>query len=286
MRRGYGYITAAAAALAGITLLLEAAGPPAEAEFHFAIVGDRTGGAQPGVYERVWREIRAWHPAFVVTAGDTIEGGNDSTAAAEWRQLRPLWRQYGGPIYFTPGNHDIWSAESRRVYQKESGRAAHYSFNYQDAHFTILDNSGSFSLAAQEMEFLASDLERNKAQKVKFVFFHQPFWLLPLKLGNLNFPFHQLVRKYGVQYVVSAHVHQFSRMERDGIVYMMVGSSGGRLRGHDPIKEFADGWFYHWVRVEVRGTTIETTVKELDPPLGKGRAVRGEDWGETGLRRD
>jgi len=283
VRGWHRFWTAAAACLACFALLVDGAGGN---DFQFAIVGDRTGGAHPGVYERVWREIETWHPPFVVTAGDTIEGGNDATAEAEWRQLRPLWRRYRGLIYFTPGNHDIWSPESQRIYEKETGRPAHYSFTYQDAHFTILDNSGSFSLDTREMEFLASDLERNKTHKLKFVFFHQPFWLLVLKLQNLNFPFHRLVRRYGVQYVVSAHVHQFSRMERDGIVYMVVGSSGGRLRGHDPVKDFAQGWFYQWVRVRIKGPRIEATVKEIDPPLGKGREVLGEDWGENGLKRD
>ncbi|MGI8744381.1 MAG: metallophosphoesterase family protein [Bryobacteraceae bacterium] len=284
MRRYYRHWTAIAAGVVGIALLSGAADPGGGSDFQFAIVGDRTGGAQRGVYEQVWQEIGAWHPNFVVTVGDTIEGGNDGAAEAEWRDLRPLWRRYRGPIYFTPGNHDIWSAKSRRVYEKESGRPAHYSFDYQEAHFTILDNSGAFSLDSREMGFLASDLERNKARKLKFVFFHQPFWLLPLKLQNMNFPFHQLMRKYGAQYVVSAHVHQFSRMERDGIVYMVVGSSGGRLRGHDPFKDFAEGWFYQWVRVRVKGSRIEAGVKEVDAPLGKGREVPGEDWGENGLK--
>ena len=49
-------------------------------DFAFAIVGDRTGGAQPHVYERIWREIDLRRPNFVLTVGDTIEGGNDATA--------------------------------------------------------------------------------------------------------------------------------------------------------------------------------------------------------------
>jgi hypothetical protein len=133
------------------------------------------------------------------------------------------------------------------------------------------------------LQFLAADLERNKARDPKFVFFHQPFWLLPLKLQNTDFPFHQVVRKYHVNYVVSAHVHQFSRMERDGIVYMVVGSAGGRLRGNDPFKDFARGWFYHHVWVQVRGSKIEATVIEIAGPMGEGRTFRAETWGENGL---
>src|SRR5437764_6904852 len=123
-------------------------------DFAFAIVGDRTGGAQLGVYERIWHEIDQHRPNFAITAGDTIEGGNDATAESEWRQLRPIWSKHSYPVYFTPGNHDIWSDASRRIYERETGRPAHYSFNYQNAHFTVLDNSRSLQLSGPEMRFL------------------------------------------------------------------------------------------------------------------------------------
>src|ERR1035441_9968418 len=53
--------------------------------FHFVLLGDRTGEAQPGVYQRVWRGLAAAQPAFVLSVGDTIQGLNDATAEAEWR---------------------------------------------------------------------------------------------------------------------------------------------------------------------------------------------------------
>ncbi|MGH8338487.1 MAG: hypothetical protein ACRETL_17045, partial [Gammaproteobacteria bacterium] len=60
-------------------------------DFRFSIVGDRTGGAQPEIYGRVWREIDLLHPDFVINVGDTIEGGDDARAQAEWTELRPTW---------------------------------------------------------------------------------------------------------------------------------------------------------------------------------------------------
>ena len=40
--------------------------------FRFAILGDRTGEAQPGVYEQVWKEVAAESPVFVVSVGVVI----------------------------------------------------------------------------------------------------------------------------------------------------------------------------------------------------------------------
>jgi len=228
-------------------------------DFRFCILGDRTGDAQPGIYERVWQELDALHPDFVINAGDTIQGGNDATAEGEWRVLRPLWARYKYPQYFTPGNHDIWSRESRRVFEKETGRPAYYGFDYQNAHFTVLDNSQTEDLSAEQMDFLEHDLAAHKDRDPKFVFFHKPFWLIPVTFKSTQFPFHQLIKKYGVGFVISGHGHQFLRLMNDGIVYIEAGSSGGRLKGEGVEK----GWFFGQTLVRVNGSKVEMTTKPL-----------------------
>jgi Icc protein len=246
--------------------------PASTSHFRFSIVGDRTGEAQPGVYERVWREVDQLHPDFVINVGDVIEGGNDATAEQEWRTVREVWRLFRYPLYFTPGNHDIWSDASEKLYEKYTGRPPFYSFDYQDAHFTILDNSRTENLSEGQMKFLEQDLDRNRSRNPKFVFFHRPtVWLIPLKFQS-DFALHQLLRKYHVTMVVSGHTHQFARLEKDGIVYLCVGSSGGHLRGTG----FAQGWFYHHVLATVDGTKVDLMVKEIDAPLGKGRVFEGK----------
>jgi 3',5'-cyclic AMP phosphodiesterase CpdA len=244
-------------------------------DFRFSILGDRTGDAEPQVYESVWRDVSVLHPDFVINVGDTIQGGNDATAEAEWRALRPLWDRAKLPQFFTPGNHDIWSDISRRIYEKETGHPAFYGFNYQDAHFTVLDNSQTESLSDQQMEFLERDLQQNKDRDPKFVLFHKPFWLIPVMFQSSQFPFHRLIKSYGVRYVISGHGHQFVRAVDDGIVYLEAGSSGGKLKGQG----FAQGWFFGQILTRVTGAKVEMTVKEIDGPLGKGRTFPVEQLG-------
>src|SRR6185369_11580981 len=201
-------------------------------DFRFSIVGDRTGGAQPEIFGRVWREIDLMHPDFVINVGDTIEGGKDALADGQWQDLRPVWQRYNHfPLYFTPGNHDIWSESSLELYKKETGRPTYYSFNYQDAHFTVLDNSRSLDLTQSQLDFLEADLKANQDRRPKFVFFHKPYWIAFLKLGSGEFPLHQLAKKYGVSYIISGHGHQFMRLTREGVTYLEVGSSGAKLKG-------------------------------------------------------
>lgn len=273
MRRRGVPIAALALIAAAVCARITAGAPEAgaqENDFRFAILGDRTGEAHPGVYEQVWREIDGWHPDFVVSVGDTIEGGNDATAASEWRALRQLWeRRYA--TYFTAGNHDIWSPRSRAIFEQQAEHPPFYGFNYQNAHFTMLDNSRdrefSFGLSGAQMQFLDRDLEQNRDREPKFVFFHKPFWLIPVKLQSSQFAFHQLIKKYGVSYVVSGHGHQFVREVDDGVTYIEAPSSGGKLKG----RGFEQGWFYGWIGVTVKGAKVEISVKEIGAPFGQGR---------------
>jgi 3',5'-cyclic AMP phosphodiesterase CpdA len=269
-RRLWLAIVAVLLGLAGIA----APGNPSN-DFRFSILGDRTGDAEPQVYEAVWRDVGQLHPDFVINVGDTIQGGNDATAEAEWRTLRPIWDRYKLPQFFTPGNHDIWSAISGKIYEKQTGHPAFYSFNFQDAHFTVLDNSQTENLSDQQMEFLERDLQQNKDRDPKFVLFHKPFWLIPVMFRSGHFPFHQLIQKYGVGYVISGHGHQFVRGVQDGIVYLEAGSSGGKLKGQG----FERGWFFGQILAHVKGSKVEMTVKEIDAPLGKGHQFPIEELG-------
>ncbi len=265
--------------LAVLGIALAASAP--NANFRFAILGDRTGEVQPGVYEQVWREVAAWKPDLVINVGDTIQGGNDATVNREWTALQPLFAQYRRfPLYFTPGNHDIWSEASRRSYERHTRRPAHYSFDFRDVHFTVLDNSETESLSDGEMQFLARDLERWRDRPIKMIFFHRPFWLIPVMLGG-DFPLHRLAVQYHVQYVVSGHAHRFARFENGGVTYLMVGSSGAHLRSTG----FKDGWFFHHVRASVEKGKVQMVIQEVGPPLGKGRSFTEREWGSGPVMR-
>jgi 3',5'-cyclic-AMP phosphodiesterase len=276
----------ALAALGGVVALRAVTEP--KNDFRFSIIGDRTGAAQPQIYGRVWREVDLLHPDFVINVGDTIQGGADALAESQWQELRPLFERYNHyPLYFTPGNHDVFSDTSAKLYEKQSGRAIRYSFNYQDAHFTVLDNSRTNDLTQEELDFLSSDLEANKDKNPKFIFFHKPYWIPILKLGSSDFPLHKLALKYGVQHVISGHGHQFVRLVRDGIAYMEVGSSGGTMEaalklGHG----FKEGRFYHHVWGRVKGSKIELTIKEVDGAKGAGRMFKADQWDDNGPKFD
>lgn len=269
---------AAALLVAGLVRLGVSADPR---PFRFAILGDRTGGARAGVYEQAWREIAAADPVLVIATGDLIEGLSDATAPAQWLEMERLLRPHKRyPFHAVPGNHDIWSPASERLFQKHTGRPPHYSFDYGNAHFTVLDNSRSEELPVAELSFLEDDLKAHREQPVKFVFSHRPSWVVNVALRNPEFPLHRLARRYNVQYVIAGHVHQLLHLELEGVSYLSMPSTGGRLRAS---AEYRDGWFFGYALVEVDGTRVDFRFQELRPPHGQGRTTPLASWGMLGL---
>ena len=246
-----------------------------QSAFEFAIIGDRTGEPRAGVYEHVWQDAAAQHPAFAINVGDTIQGGEGSSVAEEWAKVKAIWKKYPFPFFVVPGNHDIWSDASARAFERATGHPPQYSFDWENAHFTVLDNSRSDEFTPAQMRYLEDDLARNRARAPKFVVFHRPnVWLINLMLQNPDFPLHQIVHKYGVTAVISGHTHQFAIVSRDGIEYITAPSSGGHLRD----SSFDRGWFFGYMRAKVKGPAVDFTVQELGPPFGKGRSFDVRDW--------
>lgn len=236
----------------------------------------------PGVYEEAWRETARDHPEFAITVGDTIQGLHIGSIDAEWRQaLRMLAPYRRFPIFLTPGNHDVWSAESAQAFERYTKHPLHYSFDYRQAHFTILDDSRSDRLPEEELGFLERDLEQHRAQSVKFIFSHRPSWILPAVLGSRAFPLHQLAKKYGVQYVIAGHIHQMLAFRLDSVNYLSTASSGGHLRAS---RNYESGWSFGRSLVTVQGNDVKFEIKELSAPFGRGRVTSPEDWGAFGLK--
>lgn len=253
---------------------------PATEKIRFGIMGDRTGKAAPGVYETVAGRIVTEKPEFIINIGDSIEGRNDATAEAEWAEMQTIWRGYGTtPHYFTPGNHDIWSDSSEKLYTRITGFNPRYSFTHKACHITVLDNSRSNDLGEAEIEFLRQDLRDHRNVPLKLVFFHKPYWLPFMAVGSGEFELHRICREYGVRMVMSGHLHRLLHHQRDNVRYACIGSSGGNIAGGLARGEgFENGWFYQYGMMEASAEGVSLTVKEMPAPLGKGRVVPLEDW--------
>ncbi|MFH2055994.1 MAG: metallophosphoesterase [bacterium] len=221
----------------------------------FAIIGDRTGEHQPGIYGQIVTEVERLRPDFVMTVGDQIEGYVDDSVQimAELDEYDSLVSQLSMPIYLTPGNHDIWSDASERWFiQRRS--APYYSFDRQGVHIVVLDMSrwdDGRQLPQEQLDWLRRDLAGSRDAAYTLAFFHKPFWYETVAVGIAD-PVHNLFLEYGVDAAFCGHYHEWFAAELDGIKYIAVGSSGGGAGSSASGLDF----HYAWVTIDSDGVHV------------------------------
>ncbi len=235
------------------------------------------GKSQAGIYERVWQELAASQArASCCPWATRIQGCNDATAEAEWREVRRILEPYRRiPLYLAPGNHDIWSEAS------EHCSAATPSIRRITASIPAARISPCWTTAGRtpgrRVNWHGSKTicAAHRREPVKFVVSHRPSWLLDAALGNTTGPLHAMAKRYGVCCIIAGHVHQLIHAELDGVTYLALPSAGGHLRLSG---KYEDGWFFGWTGVEVRGKEVQFQVHALDRATTPLSA-----WGRAGL---
>jgi hypothetical protein len=110
--------------------------------FQFAIIGDRTGGANvEGTFQLAVGQLNLLQPEFVINVGDIIEGYSDDKAElnAEWDEVDGMLGELDMPFFRTPGNHDIANEIAQAVWRDRHG-ATYYHFLYKNVLFLVLDS--------------------------------------------------------------------------------------------------------------------------------------------------
>ncbi len=227
----------------------------AEDNFHFAILGDRTSAADQEAFELVVKEMSNLRPDFVVTVGDLAEDGR---ILSDWDVPMETMKTFECPVYYTPGNHDIYDEASAKTFTEKTGNDPYYSFDYGNTHFIILDNSTVSNYEEMDeiqIEWFTEDLQRNKDKTNIYVFMHKPFWANAIAEGKEDF-MHDLFKEYNVDVVFTGHWHQYAYNEIDGIEYYLVGSSGGGM----PAENDDLGIFYQYLWCKVEADKIHTSL--------------------------
>lgn len=252
--------------VASLTLacLIAQARGATQPQFTFAVIGDRTGSAEEGQYEKVLAEVADLGPDLIITVGDHIQGYTSDSARVEdqWDDYLSILDGTGIQYYLTPGNHDIYDEQSRAIYRRRFGSPDRF-FRFMGKVFVILDVS-TFSTAEalpkEKIEWLTRVLEVSKHSKGILVFYHKPFWCEDFSGGKPNV-LHDLFRSYPVEAVFTGHYHRYFHTVRDSIQYFGVSSSGaglgqgGRQRGD----------FYSYLLGRVKGDSL--SVRLLEPGI-------------------
>jgi 3',5'-cyclic AMP phosphodiesterase CpdA len=213
----------------------------------FAIIGDTKIGTTESVYKQFLDIINKKGIKTIFLVGDVIDRpGNEK----EWNRFLELTAN-NYDFYIAPGNHDINSARSLKVYNNLIRKPVYYSLSAEDTNFIVLstETPGEISrIAGKQLEWLKEELAKPSLYKI--VFLHKPLfptafgkgYCLDRYAGDRD-ALHDLFVKNGVNVVFSGHEHLYSRIEKNGIIYVTTGGGGSRLLTFD--EEY--GGFFHYI---------------------------------------
>lgn len=106
----------------------------------FAVIGDRTGLARPGVFEQAVKQADMLRPEFLINVGDLVEGYTQDTAevAREWGHIEQAVNAMQTPFFYVVGNHDMGNQQMLDYWRGRRGNPW-YAFEWKGALFLVLD---------------------------------------------------------------------------------------------------------------------------------------------------
>jgi 3',5'-cyclic AMP phosphodiesterase CpdA len=136
--------------------------------FTFALIGDRTGGARPGVFERGLACTDLLAPTFAIQLGDLIEGYTDDEQeiADQWSEIDRMLAALRTPLFLVPGNHDISTPVMADAWEQRFGRRS-YHFRVDDVLFLVVDTQDPpFALRPETLAGLRAFEARHRRDPV------------------------------------------------------------------------------------------------------------------------
>ena len=201
-------------------------------DFHFAIIADVTGGYRGKVLDDAVAKLNRMQPAFVLSAGDLIEGNSADGAEVDrqWQQFEASVGRLDMPFFHVPGNHDFHRPVMAERWQQRFG-PSYYHFVYKDVLFLVLnteDEAGK-AFSDQQVAFAKDVLQRYRDARWTFVFFHRPVWHDTGSNAHVLRQWEKITsalgdRKYTV---VNGHWHNCHMYRRDGRDYILLATTGG-----------------------------------------------------------
>ena len=198
--------------------------------FQFAIVGDRTGGMRPGVFESAVTKLNFLQPEFVMCVGDLIEGNIEDIDELnnQWNEFDSIVQQLEMPFFYVPGNHDISNQTMLKLWKERLGKP-YYHFIYRDVLFLCLDSEDPPEIAPnfseEQLSYFQNVLKKNPSVRWTLLFLHKP--MSTWSGDNKSWARMEQMLKDRDYTVFSGHHHSYLKTTRDGHNYYKLATTGG-----------------------------------------------------------
>ncbi len=213
----------------------------------FGVIGDTKIGVTEAVYKRFLEKTAQEGIDIIFITGDVIDHPG---ATKEWERFLELTGSKR-TFHIAPGNHDINSFKSLKVYKEIIQKPPYYAFAVNDIQFIILCTdlpNETSKVTGKQLEWLKNTLKEPFAQRIAFL--HKP--LFPTAFGRRydldRYPMdrdilHDLFVQHNVKIVFAGHEHLYNRSGKDGITYVITGGGGARLLTFNE----EHGGFFHYI---------------------------------------
>jgi serine/threonine-protein phosphatase CPPED1 len=228
----------------------------------FAVLGDSR--SNPAVFDSLLKAMAGESSlTFAIDIGDMVMQGTLAQFDEFFKQIRPYGRM---PFLTVAGNHDLGKNQDQTLYREIFG-PDYYAFQVKDASFIVLNNNLRTGMGEAQWAWLEAELKKSQSNKIRLVFFHYPLFdprggkfhhALPKEAGQR---LAALLRQYHVTHIFASHIHGYFTGDWDGVPYTVSGGGGAPLAGDDPAH-----FFYHYLKVTLRGDQVDVQVQRLSTP--------------------
>lgn len=227
-----------------------------------------------------------WAFHFVLHGGDLVETPIPSHWEFFFRSMAPILRW--APLLPVLGNHERDSLTYYQHFALPAGEGRlgkrWWALHWGDVVVVGLDsNAKTPQDYLDQLAWVRTNLSGPEPYKI--VIFHHPVFSSDASYGpgaeGLQRLWHPVFAELGVDLVLSGHAHNYERIERDGVTYLVVGGGGAnayplastRLEGS---KVGISGWhFYVAIRADSQGLNVRTV------GVAQVRGERVIPWRET-----
>lgn len=208
------------------------------ADFQFAIVSDRHGGARPGVFTQALAKVNLLQPEFVMSVGDLIDGISEDLDVlnAQYDEVDGMLARLDMRFYRVAGNHDITNSLMQELYRQRYG-TPYYHFVYKNVLFLVLsteDPPGPGNIGETQVADTLKALADNADVRWTFVFMHKPMFA-PRKEAEKNAGWETIETALAGRphSVFAGHWHNYAKRTKHGQSYIHLSTTGGasKLRG-------------------------------------------------------
>ncbi|MDR2643764.1 MAG: metallophosphoesterase [Planctomycetaceae bacterium] len=228
--------------------------PPVNDSFTFLIFADRTDGRPEdiSILKDAVIDANRLAPDFVMNIGDMVQGYN---ATEQWleqmKEYKTVMNELKCPWFPVAGNHDIYARRFAKGLPKKQHEKEYeenfgplwYAFEYKNYWFIALftdegnpeTEEKSFGkpecqvMSETQFRWLKSILQKAKNADGIFVFQHHPRWFGGGYGDDWNKVHTAFVETGKVKAVFAGHIHRMTYNEKDGIKYITLATTGGKL---------------------------------------------------------